>query len=210
MIVVSFAEPALKPGLIDRFLCGTEKGGIRGIVCFNKSDLGTPADLQPLIGQYARLGYTVVLTNALTGRGIPELRQILAGKETVFTGQSGVGKSSLLNAIQPELSRPTSTISSDTQKGRHTTRVAELIQLDAGGWVVDTPGIRQLQLWDVAQEELEHLMIEFRPFVQFCKFPNCSHLLEESCGIRNAVDDGLISPLRYLSYCRMMKDEADG
>lgn len=207
VIVASFAEPHPKPGLIDRFLCGAEKGGIQAIVCFNKADLGSRGDLQPIIGQYARLGYPVVVTNALSGEGIPQLRELLKGQETVFTGQSGVGKSSLLNALQPGWKLATSQVSQDSHKGRHTTRVAELFRLDSGGWVVDTPGIRQLQLWDVAKEEIEGLMIEFRPFVPLCKFPNCSHGHEADCGVRRAVERGMISPLRYQSYLRMHSDE---
>lgn len=207
VIVASVNEPPLKPGLIDRFLCSTEKGGIQGIVCLNKIDLGDRVRLQRIAGQYARLGYEVVITNAISGEGIDEMRRLLIGKETVFTGQSGVGKSSLLNAIQPELGQLTATVSGETNKGRHTTRVTELIALNGGGWVVDTPGIRQLQLWDVLVEEVEGLFIEFRPFVARCRFPDCSHIHESSCGVKSALEAGFISPLRYQSYQRIVLNE---
>ena len=207
VIVASVNEPVLKPGLIDRFLCSTEKGNIRGIICLNKIDLGNRVQLQRIAGQYARLGCEVVMTNALTGDGIDELKRLLVGKETVFTGQSGVGKSSLLNAVQPSLGQLTSSISGENNKGRHTTRVTELIALESGGWVVDTPGIRQLQLWDVRVEEVEGLFVEFRPFVTRCRYPNCSHTHESNCGILDAVESGMISPLRYQSYLRLILNE---
>lgn len=207
VIVASVNEPPLKPGLIDRFLCSTEKGGIQGIICLNKIDLGNRVHLQRIAGQYARLGYDVVITNAMTGEGIDEMRRLLTGKESVFTGQSGVGKSSLLNAIQPELGQPTATVSGETNKGRHTTRVTELIALNGGGWVVDTPGIRQLKLWDVLIEEVEGLFIEFRPFVARCRFPDCSHIHESGCGVKSALEAGFISPLRYQSYERIVLNE---
>ncbi|MCA9088965.1 MAG: ribosome small subunit-dependent GTPase A [Planctomycetaceae bacterium] len=209
VIVTSTAEPHLKPALIDRFLCSTGKGGIEGIVCINKLDLGNAAGLQPLVGQYAQLGYRVVLTNALTGEGIDVLRDMLIGRETVFAGQSGVGKSSLLNAVQPGLGQRTAEVSEDSQKGRHTTRVTELIALQGGGWVVDTPGIRQLQLWDVQTEEVEGLFLEFRPFVTLCRFPDCSHTHELDCGIKQGLALGMISPLRYESFLRITSGNED-
>ncbi|WP_437202323.1 ribosome small subunit-dependent GTPase A [Planctomicrobium sp. SH664] len=209
VIVASVNDPPLKPGLIDRFLCSVEKGGIRGIVCLNKADLGDQTRLQPIIGQYAQLGYETLLTNALTGAGLPQLRRLLRNRETVFTGQSGVGKSSLLNAVQPGLGRSVGDVSSDSGKGRHTTRVTELLPLEGGGWVVDTPGIRQLQLWNVSKPELEGLFIEFRPYVPRCRFPDCLHLHEHECGVQAAVAAGRISPLRYESYRRIMNDEED-
>lgn len=209
VIVTSVAEPALKPGLIDRFLCSTGKGNIRGILCINKIDLGQPHLLQPLIGEYARLGYPVVLTDAISGQGISELRALLQGQETVFTGQSGVGKSSLLNAIQPGLGLVTGAVSAETSKGRHTTRVAQLLQLDQGGWVVDTPGIRTLQLWDVAREEVEGLFLDFRPHVAHCRFPDCTHRHERDCAVKIAVERGILSLRRYESYLRIFSGQDD-
>jgi ribosome biogenesis GTPase / thiamine phosphate phosphatase len=279
VIVTSIDEPPLKLGLVDRFLCSTEKGNVRGIVCINKIDLlGQQARLQPIVGMYASLGYPVLLTNALTGDGIPQLRRMLRGHRTVFAGQSGVGKSSLLNAIQPGLGLRTAEVSPDSRKGRHTTRVAEVFGLpaatlaslepassheaerriaerggsglpaatletlepassheaerhiaerggsglqadeadsteqafdrDGGGWVVDTPGIRQFQLWDVIKEEVEGFFIEFRPFVARCRFPDCLHVHETGCAVKRGVALHMISPLRYESYLRIISDES--
>lgn len=207
VIVVSVALPGLKPGLIDRFLCSIEKGGIRGIICINKIDLGHPHVLQPLIGQYSQLGYPVILTDALHGRGIDQLREHLQGRETVFTGQSGVGKSSLLNAVEPELRLATGAVSHDTTKGRHTTRVTQLLPLSGGGWIVDTPGIRSLQLWGVMKEEVEGLLVEFRPLVPYCRFPDCTHTHEQECAVKEAVQQGMLSPVRYQNYLRIIQDE---
>ncbi len=204
VIVVSAFDPPLKPSLVDRFLVSAEKGGVRSIVCINKIDLVDPAELQPIIGIYGRLGYDVVLTSTMDGRGISRLRDLMAGCESVFSGQSGVGKSSLLNAVQPSLSLPTSAVSGWTGKGKHTTRRAILMPLEVGGWVADTPGVRQFELWDVIPDEVEGYFIEFRPFVTQCRFPNCSHTHEHSCGVKDAVDRDLISILRYDSYLRIM------
>lgn len=209
VIVASLADPPLKVSLIDRFLCSAHKGNVRPIICLNKIDLVDPVPLQPVIGQYAQLGYAITVTNALTGEGADELKRLLAGKQTVFAGQSGVGKSSLLNSIDPGLARRTSEVSSDSRKGKHTTRVTELQPLESGGWVIDTPGIRQLQLWDILPEEVEGLFVEFAPFVSNCRFSDCSHIREQGCGVREAVDRFMISPLRYESYVRIVTGDDD-
>lgn len=206
-IVVSADDPPLKPALIDRFLVSAEKGGVRGIVCINKVDLKSPASLQPLVGLYSRMGYDVVLTSASSGRGIERLRTLLKGRETVFTGQSGVGKSSLLNEVQPDWKLKTGEVSGWTKKGTHTTRRAVLLRLDGGGWAVDTPGIRQMVLWDVRPEEVEGYFVEFRPFVAGCRFPDCTHTHESGCGVKRAVADEMISPLRYESYLRIIEGD---
>ena len=209
VIVASVAEPALKPSLIDRFLISAAKGETAAIICLNKADLVDRSELQPVIGLYGRLGYQCVMTSATTGDGINDLKQLLNDKETVFTGQSGVGKSSLLNAIEPALNLDTAHVSTSSHKGRHTTRRAELMPLSSGGFVVDTPGIRQLELWDVIPEEVEGFFIEFRPFVAYCRFPDCSHTHESDCRVKQAVLAGLISNSRYQSYLRIMSRQEE-
>ena len=166
VIVMAIAEPVLKPHLIDRYLVSAEQGGIQPLLCLNKIDLADPVALQPLIGSYSQLGIAVFLTSVPTGQGIDALRRRMPGRQTVFAGQSGVGKSSLLNAIQPGLGLSVAEVSENNNKGKHTTTTAQLIKLEIGGWVVDTPGIRQFQLWDVMAEELEGFFPEFRPLVR--------------------------------------------
>jgi ribosome biogenesis GTPase len=208
-VVVSAAEPALKPHLVDRFLVSAAKGDVAAIICINKVDLVDPAELQTLCGIYGQIGNEVILLSAERRLGLDRLRGVLRNRQTVIAGQSGVGKSSLLNAIQPGLSLRTGEVSDWTKKGKHTTRNAELYELGFGGWVVDTPGIRQMELWDVHPEELEGYFVEFRPFVRFCKFPNCSHVHETGCGVRAAATRGLISTMRFESYCKLVLGDGD-
>jgi len=199
-IVLSLVQPDLKPHLIDRYLALAEKGELSPILCLNKADLADPVELQSLVGAYSQLGIPTVLTSARTGAGIPRLRELMAGRATVFSGQSGVGKSSLLNAIQPDLALRVNTISDNTQKGQHTTTNSTLIRLATGGWVVDTPGVRQLQLWDTAAAEVWEYFRDFRPFAARCGFPDCSHTHEGNCAVRDAVARKHIADRRYQSY----------
>ncbi|MCS7238861.1 MAG: ribosome small subunit-dependent GTPase A [Thermoguttaceae bacterium] len=209
LIVVSAAEPPLKPNLIDRLLISAEKGRIRPIICINKIDLVDPAELMPLVGIYAQLGYQVILTSATTGFGMERLRRILSGQQTVLAGQSGVGKSSLLNAIDPNFRLRVQPVSPDTHKGRHTTTTARVLRLASGGYVVDTPGIRQFELWDVVPEEIASLFPEFRPYLNGCRFPDCTHLHETDCAVKNAVADARLDIRRYESYCHLMSEEEE-
>jgi ribosome biogenesis GTPase len=209
VIVISLVEPDLKPHLIDRYLAAAQQGGLKPILCLNKADLADPVALQPLVGAYAQLGVPTMLTSATTGRGIDRLREQLRDRATVFSGQSGVGKSSLLNAVQPGLGLAVKTVSEVTQKGRHTTTYASLIKLNFGGWVVDTPGVRQLALWDVIPEEVEGYFGEFRPFVTLCQFPDCTHTHETGCGVKSAVARRQISDRRYHSYLGMFNGSAE-
>jgi ribosome biogenesis GTPase len=203
LIVASAAEPNLKPNLIDRFLVEAERMRIEPILCINKIDLVDPADLMPIVGVYGQMGYQVFSISATTGQGIDSLRRLLAGKESVVAGQSGVGKSSLLNAIEPELALKVGVVSRENQKGRHTTTVARLIPLAMGGFVVDTPGIRQFQLWDIVPEEVAGLYRDIRPYVSLCRFPDCTHTHEAHCAVKDAVADNRLDARRYESYCHL-------
>ncbi len=208
MIIASAAEPMLKPGLVDRFLLTAEQCNVRPIIVINKVDLIDPVSLQPLIGVYASLGYRVIMTSAESGLNIRFLKELLRGKQTALAGQSGVGKSSLLNAIQPGLGLAVSAVSRDNDKGKHTTTAAKLIPLECGGAVFDTPGIRQFQLWGIENNEVAGLMPEFRPYVSQCRYPNCLHVEEDECAVKNAVADGRIDARRYDSYCHLIEEDA--
>lgn len=210
VIVIALKEPELKRHLIDRYLASAEQGGIVPIICLNKADLVEPAEVQPIIGYYSQLGIKTLLTSAETGLGIERLRALLVDRQSVFSGQSGVGKSSLLNAVQPELGLRVRTVSEVNQKGRHTTTTTELIPLSFGGWVVDTPGIRQFALWDIIPEEVEGFFAEFHPYVPLCGFPDCTHTHEERCAVKKAVALRYLSNQRYFSYLGMFtgKEEA--
>jgi ribosome biogenesis GTPase len=202
-VVSSAVEPRLKPHLIDRLLVAAEKGGVRPVICINKVDLVDPAGLQPLVGVYAQMGYEVLLVSAANGFGVERLRRALAGRANVVVGQSGVGKSSLLNRIDPSLHLDVAPVSEENEKGKHTTTTARLLPLVGGGYVVDTPGVRQFQLWDVTAEEIAGCFRDVRPYVSLCRFPDCTHTHEDGCAVKNAVADGRLDERRYESYCHM-------
>ena len=207
LIVSSAAEPTIKPNLIDRMLVSAEQAQIEPIICINKADLVDSADLQPLIGVYGQMGYQVILLSVRTGLNVERIRALVAHRESVVAGQSGVGKSSLLNVIEPGLELRVREVSAENQKGRHTTTAARLIPLSMGGYVVDTPGIRQFQLWDVIPEELANFYRDLRPYVSLCRFPDCTHTHEAECAIKDAVADGRIDARRYESYCYLLSGE---
>jgi ribosome biogenesis GTPase len=207
LIVGSAAEPQLKPNLIDRVIVAVEQNHIRPIICINKIDLVDTAEFVPLVGVYSQMGYRVLLLSAATGFGIDRLRRTLKDRASVVIGQSGVGKSSLLNSIDPSLRLPIASVSSENQKGRHTTTNARLVPLAGGGYVVDTPGMRQFQPWDIVPEEVVNFYRDLRPYVSRCKFPNCTHTHEAGCAIKNAVADGRLDERRYDSYCYLRAGE---
>jgi ribosome biogenesis GTPase len=190
-------------------LVATEKGDIRPVICINKIDLVDAADLQPLVGVYSQMGYEVLLLSAKTGFGVERLRRLLIGRSSVLAGQSGVGKSSLLNRVDPSLHLHVQPVSLDTEKGKHTTSNARLMPLTDGGYVVDTPGIRHFQLWDVVPEEIDGYFRDLRPYISLCRFPNCTHTHEDDCAVKNAVADDRLDERRYESYCHLRAGEME-
>ncbi|MBA4169810.1 MAG: ribosome small subunit-dependent GTPase A [Chloroflexi bacterium] len=212
-IVFACDRPPPNPRLIDRFLVVTEYNEVPALIVANKVDLiGADAALE-LFGPYERIGYDVVYTAAKGGIGLEDLRERLAGKLSIVTGPSGVGKSTLLNALQPGLQLATGDVSEvESGKGKHTTTHAELHPLvgDAGGYVADTPGIRQLGLWQIPATELAWCFPEFREHLGACAFNDCSHLHEPRCGLRAAVETGVVSAQRYDSYRRLLTGDLAG
>ena len=203
LIVGSAAEPSLKPNLIDRLVASAHKGQLRPLICINKVDLVDLAELQPIVGVFSQMGYQVLLLSARTGFGVERLRCALAGKASAVAGQSGVGKSSLLNAVDAILNLRVSEVSLSNQKGRHTTTNACLLPLSKGGYVVDTPGIRQFQLWDIIPSEVMGYFRDLRPYIHKCRYPNCTHTHETDCAVKDGVADGRLDLRRYEAYCHM-------
>ena len=208
LFVFSCANPSPHLRMLDRFLLAAEQAGLPAFVCANKVDLVSRMEAEELFGLYAPIGYPVYYTSALSGEGVPALRELLAGKLSVLAGPSGAGKSSLLNAVQPGLGLASRAVSAATTKGRHTTVVPELLSLEGGGYVADTPGLRAMALWDVEPEELDGLFPEIRPLVAGCEYSDCTHVHEPGCAVREAVAQGKIHPARYDSYRRLRTGEA--
>lgn len=208
LVAVVFAadRPPPNPRLIDRFLVVAGFNEVPAVVVANKVDLVASHAVEAVFAPYERIGYDVVRASARSGEGVEALRNRLAGRLSIVTGPSGVGKSTLLNRLQPGLQLATSEVSEALHKGRHTTRVAELHPLDgpAGGYVADTPGIRELGLWEIPADELAWCFPEFREHLGACGFSDCSHLHEPRCGLRSAVERGDVTEGRYDSYRRML------
>lgn len=208
IVVASAGVPPFKPHLVDRYIVAAHAGDVEPVICLNKADLDTDGASQKDLDAYARLGYRTLATSAETGQGIETLREALRGKCSAFAGQSGVGKSSLANAVDPSLNLRTGEVNLDLRKGRHVTTTALLIRLNCGGYVVDTPGVRTFDLSAVPLNEIEMHMREFGPHIPHCKFPDCTHTHEIGCAVKAAVDAGEVSPQRYESYCRMYEERS--
>ena len=209
LVTFSAARPEPHVGMLDRFLVIAEGNEIPARIVINKVDLvGGAAGADALVRDYERAGYVVHRTSVKTNTGLSELRDVLAGRTTALTGPSGVGKSSLVNALFPGLDLRTAAISDSVNKGRHTTVGARLIPIPAspGGFVVDTPGLREVGLWGLPSRSLDQCFPELRPLLGTCKFDDCSHDHEPNCSIIAAVDAGTISRARYESY-RKLREE---
>ncbi len=207
-LVLVFAVKKPHPSLrkLDRFLVVAEMNNLPTIICINKIDLSQLDKVQKKFQVYADIGYHVIYTSAKANIGVDELKSCLHNKITVFAGSSGVGKSSLLNAMQPGLGLKVNQVSKATGKGLHTTRYAELIPLLNGGYVADTPGIRGLALFDVEPRELDAYFREIAPLVSDCQFSDCTHQHEPKCAVRAAVEAGHIAKQRYDSYLRLWQE----
>lgn len=209
ILIVTLFSPRTSLGFIDRFLVTAETFRIPSVLIFNKSDMWTEEGwdyAQELKDIYAPLGYTCLMTSATEKTGIDAFEAQLEGKKSLLSGHSGVGKSSLVNGIAPGLELKTSEVSSFADKGVHTTTFAEMYELKEGTFIIDTPGIKELGLVNIDQEELSHYFPEMRARFGTCKFYNCLHLNEPKCAIRDAAESGEIAPSRYLSYLSMMED----
>jgi len=210
ILVVTLASPATSTGFIDRFLVTAEAYGIPAILIFNKLDLFSEEGLELLhefMELYEHLGYPCYAVSALEGEHIEEVRNLLKDKTTVLSGHSGVGKSTLVNAVVPEAAMKTGDISDWSDKGKHTTTFAEMIELPFGGKLIDTPGIRELGIVDIEPQELSHFFPEMRALLNQCKFHNCRHINEPGCAVLQAVEAGEIEPSRYDSYISIYNNE---
>lgn len=206
VLVFSFDEPRFSSLLLDRFLVHIEKANIPVIICFSKADLHTSTQLSDVIEYYGQIGYDTIITSVRTAQGIEQIKECLQGKVSVFAGQSGVGKSSLLNALFPNKKLKTSEISHRLGRGKHTTRHVELLVLDDDSLVADTPGFSQLDFQNIEPEELSSYFIEMRPYVHQCKYRGCVHAQEPDCAVRKAVEDGKIGQSRYSNYLEFLAE----
>lgn len=206
-LALSLCQPPLHRARLDRLLLAAEQAEIPPLIVITKVDLDSSEAAEAIMRPYREINYPVVITSSETGEGMERLRTLLAGRTSAIIGSSGVGKSSLLNALQPGLGLKFAAISAATGKGRHTTTTSELIPLDFGGYVADTPGLRELALWDLDPEELPLLFPEMRPYLDACRFSRCTHLHEPGCAVRRALEEGLIDPGRYGIYVKIRTEE---
>jgi ribosome biogenesis GTPase / thiamine phosphate phosphatase len=205
LLVFALYSPTINPLMLDRYLVACEATRLPAVIVANKVDLLEEDDEHDELALYRQIGYAVYYTSTVTGQGIDELRALVRGRLSVLTGPSGVGKSSLLNALWPALERKVGEVSESRDRGKHTTVVSQLLQPEPGTFVADTPGMRQFRFWDIDPEQLDAFFPEMRPYIGQCRFSPCTHIHEPGCAIVAAVEREKISVLRYESYCRMFE-----
>lgn len=209
LVIFAIHEPEPNFQLLNRFLIMMEKQQVPVIICFNKMDLATEEEKEQLRRDYENSGCRVLFSSAQEGEGIPEIKSLLKGKTTVMAGPSGVGKSSTLNSISEEKQMETGAVSEKIKRGRHTTRHSELIYLGEDTYLMDTPGFSSLYLTDIDKEELRFYFPEFAEYENQCRFNGCSHIHEPGCAVKEALEEGKISRLRYEDYCYLYEELAN-
>lgn len=209
-LVITPLYPRTSTGFIDRFIATAEAYHIKPVLIFNKADLFDDVN-RPLLDEYLKiyepLQYKCIVASALDGRGIEEIKSHMQNQTSLFAGHSGVGKTALINAVQPSLNLRTGRLSDQHAKGKHTTTFAEMIPLDFGGYIIDTPGIRDMGTVDFVPQEISHYFVEMCSRIHDCKFNNCLHENENHCAVKQAVADGLIHPSRYYNYLSILHNE---
>ncbi|MDD2200895.1 MAG: ribosome small subunit-dependent GTPase A [Firmicutes bacterium] len=206
IVVVAATQPDPNPYFLDRFLVLVERARLDAVICINKVDLAEPESLGWLLELYSRIGYKAIHTSARTGKGIEALAALLAGKTSVFAGPSGVGKSALLNMVQPGHDLAEGELSAKIRRGKHTTREVMLIPLGAGGFVADTPGFSSLDITDITPRELTQAFPEFAQLTLECRFVGCLHDREPDCAVKDGVDSGMVDAGRYSHYLRFLEE----
>ncbi len=206
MVIFAAAEPDPNLNLLDRFLIMMQRQKVPTVVCFNKKDIAPESEVSLLMDTYLRCGYEVICTSTLKRDGLPSVFQLMRGKTTVLAGPSGVGKSSLINVLRPEANMETGSVSEKIKRGKHTTRHSELIYVEENTYVMDTPGFSSLYINEIEKDELKNYFIEFGEYEESCRFIGCKHLNEPDCAVKEALQEGKISHIRYDNY-KLLYDE---
>lgn len=209
LVIFAAAKPKPNFNLLDRFLIMMERQGVDTIICFNKKDVVTQDEVEQLKSIYLNCGYKIVFTSAKQEGGTSEIEDLIKGKTTVVAGPSGVGKSSIINILQPNAAMETGAISVKIERGRHTTRHSELIYIKENTYIMDTPGFSSLFVNDFEKEELKDYFPEFNEYQEGCKFQGCVHINEPKCMVKNALSEGKISQIRYNNYLDMFNELKD-
>lgn len=206
LVIFAITRPSPNLNLLDRFLIMMERQGLKSIICFNKQDIASEEEKENLSRAYETCGYQVLFASALEQESIRQLKELLQHKTTTVAGPSGVGKSSLINRLQPGIQMETGAISEKIARGRHTTRHTELISLGEGAYIMDTPGFSSLGLFDMTKEELGNYYPEFRQYEEKCRFQGCAHIHEPDCAVKKALQDGAVSQIRYDNYVLLYEE----